>query len=957
MRTGTVGRQWSRRLPVSGLITGRAAVVTLVLLLLLLLCVRGDPGAHGARDPVTAPPTPPHHAWRVGAHRHPLTSPPPSPPVPHPAILAPHTGRTILIIPINATLTPPSHLADFLACTLGAHVPSVAGRAFDVGLAVYGEGGGPRLAEEEGLLDMTARAVAAAAASKPHSLQGRHQPTVMVLRGGHHGRSSSLDDMLAAAFTSGRTAGGGVRCAAWARELAAPPPPPSQYTHAVVLEPDVCALRVGWLDIALAPLLHDPALQAVHFGGARVRCVRDPVHRFRACLEEGAGAAAAAAAMAPPSQQSGPLCISGAYRLGASTMVPALGRAEAGPGAPGRPWHASGPTTRMEKRGGTGPPPLPPPQAHARLVRVEAPVDVDLFADAAYYGADARAALVHAPRHWRVPGPHAVAARLGRPATLILLPSPPTPGLHDLVRVLWRSLHEAGAHRTGIAFVAQSRQGFDAASAVAAQAVLLVRPGRGGGGGGGGVDEDGEGGPLSFARNCVEAGMPSPSSLFSSSLSPPPPLGPTQGALAPARASATAAMAAVSDLVRAGATSMLVVGADTAVTGSFISGLRSLERLSSDGDTPTIFAGCGRHHGGDAGLLATAPPGQPWRPTETGLVDYGALFMTTTGAPSALADALGAWFNATSGRVNADRHQGEDDAGRGRASPREATTPQGPSLPADLCALPGPALVMPLPRRGGARGHQAPPPGEWSGAHSREAPSGSSPSPPLITPSLGFACVPAIPGIATCPTNPHPTPRDWAGASLSRLRCASPHAVAAVVRPDPCFRHALLRRRHIRVRLDDGGASVWRALRVVTAFLAFVREARVDCAVLPGFVLDGGSMSWRGGGGPRHHHTFVPFDAVLNVTTLQALSGGRAVFYGRHADMGGPPPVDGLTPFDVWAAVGRHGRHGRPPAALPAHLVTPWFEEWAAKARGGGGGQGLQGWGCTSHFTKLCELR
>ena len=353
---------------------------------------------------------------------------------------------------------------------------------------------------------------------------------------------------------------------------------------------------------------------------------------------------------------------------------------------------------------------------------------------------------------------------------------------------------------------------------------------------------------------------------------------------------------------------MLVFGADTAVTGSFISGLRSLERLSSDGDTPTIFAGCGRHHGGDAGLLATAPPGQPWRPTETGLVDYGALFMTTTGAPPALADALGAWFNATSGRLNADRYQDEDDAGRGRASPREATTPQGPSLPADLCALPGPALMMPLPRRRGARGHLAQPPGEWSGAHSREPPSGSSPAPPLITPSLGFACVPAIPGIATCPTNPHPTPRDWAGASLSRLRRASPHAVAAVVRPDPCFRHALLRRRPIRVRLDDGGASVWRALRVVTAFLAFVREARVDCAVLPGFVLGGGgSMSWRGGGGPRHHHTFVPFDAVLNVTTLQALSGGRAVFYGRRADMGGPPPVDGFKPFDVWAAVGRHG--------------------------------------------------
>ena len=926
-------------------------VVTLLLLLmLLLLCVRGDPGAHGARDPMTAPPTPPHHAWRVGAHRHPLTAPPPSPSSPHPAPLTPHTGRTILIIPINATSTPPSHLADFLACTLGAHVPSVAGRAFDVGVAVYGEGGGPSLAEEEeGLLDMTARAVAAAAASKPHSSRGRHQPTVMVLRGGHRGRSSSLDDMLAAAFTSGRTAGGGARFAAWEREPHAPPPPSSQYTHVVVLEPDVCALRVGWLDIALAPLLHDPALQAVHFGGARVRCVRDPVHRFRACLEEGAGAAAAAT-MVPSSQQGRPPCISGAYRLGASTMVPALGRVEAGPWTSGRPWRASAPATGMEGRGGTGPPPPPPPHAHARLVRVEAPVDVDLFADAAYYGTDARAALVHAPRHWRVPGPHAVAARLGRPATLILLPAPPTPGLHDLVRVLWRSLHEAGAHRTGIAFVAQSRQGFDAASAVAAQAVLLVRAGRGGGGGGDDGGEDGEGAPLSFAGNCVEAGVPSPSPyLPSSSLSPPPPLGPTLGALAPARAAAaaaaaTAAMAAVSDLVRAGATSMLVLGADTAVTGSFISGLRSLERLSSDGDTPTIFAGCGRRHGGDAGLFATAPPGRPWRPTETGIIDYGALFMTTTGSPPALADALGAWFNATLGRLNADRHQGADDGGRGRASPREAITPQGPSLPADLCALPGPTLLMPLPGRGGARSHPAPPVGEWSGAHNREAPSRSSPSPPLIIPSLGFACVPAIPGIATCPTNPHPTPRDWAGASLSRLRRASPHAVAAVVRPDPCFRHALLRRRPIRVRLDDGGASVWRALRVVAAFLAFVREARVDCAVLPGFVLGGGgSMAWKGGGWPRHHDTFVPFDAVLNVTTLQALSGGRAVFYGRRADMGGPPPVDGFTPFDVWAAAGRHRRegHGRPPTALPAHLVTPWFGEWAAQARGSGGGQGL----------------
>ena len=899
MRTVTV-RQRPRWPPFS----------TPFLLLLLLLvhasAVRGHLGAHDPAVPLTSP----DHIWRVGAHQLDPVPPPPPAFAVHPA----SHGRTVLIIPINATSTPHSHLAEFLACTLSAHVPSVAGVEFDVGVAVYGEDEGSSLVEKrDALHGMVARAVAATDMTK-HS-RGRHQPNLMVLRG-YRGYRLSLGDILMAAFTHGRTAGGTASFERFASEPHAPPQSSSShhYTYAVVLEPDVCALRVGWLDIALAPLLRDPTLQAVRFGGGRVQCVRDPAHQFRACVE--GKDADSAAALVSTSQQGGPACISGAYRL-SDTVGSMLASGEAGPAAAlHRPWHSSAPNPDDMGRlaGGAGPP-LLHNHNHANLIRVEAPVDEDLFADASYYGTARRAALVHAPRHLRVPGPRAVAARLGRPATLILLPSLPTPGLHDLVRVLWRSLHEAGAHRTGIAFVAQSRQGFDAASAVASQAVLLVKPARPDGGDG----DDGGSAPFSFTGNCVEAdsaSMPLPRT--------------TQGTLESARAAARTAMVAVSDLVRAGASSMLILGLDTAVTGSFLPELRSLERFQAGG-APVIFAGCGQR-GGDTSFFTAAAHSthndQPWRPTEAGMVDYGAVFITTAGSPPMLADAFSYWFNATSHRHAQDvekLHQTKEEDGGGdrdSASLGLNGSVQGFGLPTNLCASPSPGFVMPFQRSGAH--HQAPP---------RSPP---PPPPPIIIPSLGFACVHAIPGTSTCPGN-HQNPPTWATATSSRLRRVSPRTMTTIVHPDACFKHTQLHRRPLRLRSHDDGVSVWRAMRVVAVFLAFLRESRMDCAVLPGFVLDGSS-----GGGPPRHLVTVPFDTVFNATTLQALSGGRTVFYDRRADMGTPPLQD-FTSFSARKAAGHRrevqGRSVRS-TELPPDLMTPWFVEWAtpntAVARGEG---------------------
>lgn len=161
--------------------------------------------------------------------------------------------------------------------------------------------------------------------------------------------------------------------------------------------------------------------------------------------------------------------------------------------------------------------------------------------------------------------------------------------------------------------------------------------------------------------------------------------------------------------------------------------------------------------------------------------------------------------------------------------------------------------------------------------------------------------------------------------------------MTTIVHPDACFKHTQLHRRPLRLRSHDDGVSVWRAMRVVAVFLAFLRESRMDCAVLPGFVLDGSS-----GGGPPRHLVTVPFDTVFNATTLQALSGGRTVFYDRRADMGTPPLQD-FTSFSARKAAGHRrevqGRSVRS-TELPPDLMTPWFVEWAtpntAVARGEG---------------------
>ena len=80
---------------------------------------------------------------------------------------------------------------------------------------------------------------------------------------------------------------------------------------------------------------------------------------------------------------------------------------------------------------------------------------------------------------------------------------------------------------------------------------------------------------------------------------------------------------------------VLILGLDAAVTGSFLPELRSLERFQAGG-APAIFAGCGQR-GGDTSFFTTAAHSthndQPWRPTEAGMVDYGAVFITTAGSP------------------------------------------------------------------------------------------------------------------------------------------------------------------------------------------------------------------------------------------------------------------------------------------------------------------------------------
>jgi len=595
--------------------------------------------------------------------------------------------------------------------------------------------------------------------------------------------------------------------------------PPTHYTFALFLESDVCALRAGWLDVALAPLLHKAAF-LISGSRAKVACVANPAAPGQPCASTPGAAwprharhhingGAAAYRLSPDltsllaaarDQFEGTV----PYDVAAWLVGSALGLAHALHDAP-------------------------------RVVSVVSPVDGGRFADAAYYGPATRAALVHAPRRLRVPAAAAVAARLGRPATVAILPD--VAGLPTLVHGLHLSLIRGGADRGGLAYVALSRAGFEEASDRAPQRVL------------GSYGDDGAAPP------------------------------------------AAAALRAVASLARHGVRVALVVGADAAAVRLYTPATKALAGLAVGG-------GGGGGGGHNASLLVGAGPGSPMTPGAGpgGVLQVGVFLIAaaTSAGSDAVATGLEAWADALS--------RGPPPPAAGLKPPPSPSPPPPPPPPLDLRSLlppalhvstlppdlfpSGPAFFGPAWPRGGARARA-----------------------PLL-----------ISGLAAGVAAPDTTPFAWSEAAARRAR------QARLWRAGPgaaCATYAAIGRAPMLV---TDLASVHAALSRTARFLVFVAARRVDCAVLPGFVVGGP-------GGP-----LLPWDALLDAGAVTDLAGGRTVFYGHARDLGAP--AAGLVWFDPSAGGGAaegaagagsaHAQPPPPPSLCAAHFGLPGSSCFAA---------------------------
>ena len=351
----------------------------------------------------------------------------------HPVKDSPH-----LVLMVNMS-EPVEPVEDFLACTFRAHQPSVANIDLDVLVALTGRHSSSK-EWAQGVVGLVQDVVSRSMALSPAFYTALPLPS-------EGGDDIHIEPTFGAArllsFLDERPGSFSERG--------------TSYDHALILDSHVCALRVGWLDVALAPLLRDPHMLLT---GPVLHKDCDPSSRIQgqACRQD-----------SNPShdQTSGILSlrVSGPGRT-------LLRHAEQ--------QYGNLPVTDAILAAATdrGLVPRDVVFANPRTLALRDPVDEALFTDAGYYGLEARIALVHAPRRTRVPGPVALAGRLdlrrGQAAIVIILPPAGVPNMQSLLTSTRTSYVRAGFPDKSIAFLACSRQGLIEASSLASFHVLMT---------------------------------------------------------------------------------------------------------------------------------------------------------------------------------------------------------------------------------------------------------------------------------------------------------------------------------------------------------------------------------------------------------------------------------------------------------------------------------------------------
>ena len=348
----------------------------------------------------------------------------------------PATARTLLVLALSAS-EPTGTVEDFLACTFQAHQPSVANVALDVLVALSGRHPADER-REQAVFEMVDRAVSSAMAVQPAFYKVSTRPE------GQEDDEVDGDDAVDPPFEA-------VGLLSFLDDH-----PGQDYDHAIILDSQVCAVRVGWLDVALAPLLRDPQIV---LSGSLVQndCKHGSKKPSPPCLKKSG----------PAHQMAGILSL----RLSGQRNT-LLGHAAE--------HYRDLPITEAilaaaENRA------VAPADAiftNPRLLALHAPVDEIMFKEAVYYGLEAQIALVHAPPGLRVPGHVALAARLdlppNQPAIVIVLPPAGVPNLQSLLKSTRTSFVNAGFPGKAIFFLACSRQGLVEASSLASFQVLMT---------------------------------------------------------------------------------------------------------------------------------------------------------------------------------------------------------------------------------------------------------------------------------------------------------------------------------------------------------------------------------------------------------------------------------------------------------------------------------------------------
>ena len=149
---------------------------------------------------------------------------------------SPPNNRTLLVLEIDMT-DPVEQVGDFLACSFRAHRPSVANMALDVLITLSGRRPADD-ARELAVIEMVQDAVSESMAVPQPAF---HTAFLPADRPGHDlgavGGTKNVPDLISFLDDS---------------------PPGRTYDHAIILDAHACALRVGWLDVVLAPVLRNP---------------------------------------------------------------------------------------------------------------------------------------------------------------------------------------------------------------------------------------------------------------------------------------------------------------------------------------------------------------------------------------------------------------------------------------------------------------------------------------------------------------------------------------------------------------------------------------------------------------------------------------------------------------------------------------------------------------------------